>query len=83
MIVDWPKERNHIGMVVKSLQPKIAWYLISVHFTNFRSLILTLSSMEEGMTWGLWYDFSPSNPKGKKPAWGWKLGDANAISFAN
>ena len=66
-IIDKPLERDQIQMVLRSLQPRITRHVVGVPFTDFRSLVLSLYDVEDGISKGLWTDSSPSDVKGKKP----------------
>ena len=68
-------------MIVRSLQPRITQHLMIVAFVNFRSLVLTLFSVDEGISRGLWSNSSSFDPKGKKPTRGQKSKDVSVISF--
>ncbi|KAL6347507.1 hypothetical protein AAG906_026029 [Vitis piasezkii] len=67
-------------MVLRSLQPKIARHVVRVPFTDFSSLVLALYDVEDGISRGLWTDFSPTDVKGKKPLGGQRSIDVSAIS---
>ena len=57
-------------MIMRSLQPKFARHLMRFPHTNFGSLLQALYGIEEGITRGLWLEYSSTNSKGKKPL-GW------------
>ena len=67
-------------MVLRSLQPRIVRHVVGVPFTNFGSLVLALYDVEDGISRGLWTDFSPTNVKRKKPLGKQRLIDVSAIS---
>ena len=60
------REREHVQMVVRRLQPRISRHLIGVPFNNFTSLTSALFSVEEGIARGLLPNSSPTDPKGKQ-----------------
>lgn len=53
-------------MILRSLQPKIARHVVGVPFIDFGSLISVLYDVEDGISRGLWLDFSPIGAKRKK-----------------
>ena len=69
-IVDRPLEKDHIHMILRSLQPRIARHVVKVPFTDFGYLVSTLYDVEDGISRGLWYDSSHVDAKGKKPIGG-------------
>ncbi|KAL6323324.1 hypothetical protein AAG906_029331 [Vitis piasezkii] len=75
-------ERDHINMIMRSLQPRFARHLMGFPHVDFGSLVQALYGIEEGIARGLWPDSFPSYSKGKKPTIGQRLGDINAISAA-
>ena len=79
-IIDKPSVRDHIQMVLRSLQPRIARHVVGVLFTDFGSLVLALYDVEDGISKGLWTYSSPSNVKGKKPFGGQRSVDVSTIS---
>ena len=79
-IIDKPLERDQIQMVLRSLQPRITRHVVGVPFTDFRSLVLSLYDVEDGISRGLWIDSSPSNVKGKKPFGRQRSVDVSTIS---
>ena len=70
-------------MVLRSLQLRIARHVVGVPFTDFRSLVLALYDVEDGISRGLWVDSSPSDVKGKKPFGGQRSTDVSAISSSS
>ena len=79
-IIDKPSVRDHIQMVLGSLQPRIARRAVGVLFTDFGSLVLALYDVEDGISKGLWTYSSPSNVTGKKPFGGQRSVDVSTIS---
>ena len=57
-------------MILRSLQPRIARYVVGVPFTDFGSLVLALYDVENGILRGLWSDSSTIDAKRKKPIGG-------------
>ena len=55
-------------MIFRSLQPKIFRHVVGVPFTDFRSLVLALYNVKDGILRGSWTDSSPIDVKGKKPS---------------
>ncbi|RVW98084.1 Pro-Pol polyprotein [Vitis vinifera] len=82
-IIDRPSERDQIQMVLRSLQPWIARHVVGAPFTDFRSLVMALYDVEDGISRGLWTDSSPSDVKGKKPFVGQRSTDVSAISSSS
>ena len=80
-IIDRPSERDQISMIMRSLQPRFARYLIGFPQTDFGSLVQSLYGIEEGISRGLWADSSPSDSKGKKPGSGPRPSDVGAIGM--
>ena len=80
-IIDRPSERDQIGMIMRSLQPRFARHLMGFPQTDFGSLVQALYGIEEGISRGLWVDSSPSDSKGKKPGSGPKPSDVGAIGI--
>ena len=80
-ITDRPSERDQISMIIRSLQPRFARYLMGFPHTDFGSLVQTLYGIEEGVSRGLWADSSPSDSKGKKPGSGPRPSDVGAIGM--
>ena len=68
--VDHPSKKEHISMILRSLQPKFARHLIGFPHTDFGSLLQALYGIEGGIVRGLWPESSPSDPKGKNPSGG-------------
>ena len=66
-IIDRPLERDQIGMIMCSLQPRFAKHLMGFPQTYFGSLVQALYGIEEGISRRLWADSSPSDSKGRKP----------------
>ena len=80
-IIDRPSERDQISMIMRSLQPRFARHLMGFPQTDFGSLVQALYGIEEGISRGLWADFSPSDSKGKKPGSGPRPSDVGAIGM--
>ena len=80
-IIDRPSERNQIGMIMRSLQPRFARHLMGFPQIDFGSLVQALYGIEEGISRGLWADSSPSDSKGKKPGSGPRPSDVGAIGI--
>ena len=80
-IIDRPSERDQIGMIMRSLQPRFARHLMGFPQTDFGSLVQSLYGIEEGISRGLWADSSPSDSKGKKPGSGPRPSDVGAIGI--
>ena len=80
-IINRPSERDHISMIMRSLQPRFARHLIGFPQTNFGSLVQALYGIEEGISRGLWADSSPSYSKGKKPGSGPRPSDVGSIGM--
>ena len=57
-------------MILRSLQPRIARYVVEVPFTDFRPMVLALYDVEDGISRGLWSDSSAIDAKRKKPIGG-------------
>ena len=66
-IIDRSSKNEQISMIMRSLQPKFARHLMRFPHTNFGSLLQALYGIEEGITRGLWLEYSSTNSKGKKP----------------
>nr|CAN71602.1 hypothetical protein VITISV_008050 [Vitis vinifera] len=81
-IIDRPSKRDHISMIMRSLQPRFARHLMGFPHTDFGSLVQALYGIEEGITRGLWSESSPTDSKGKKPSGGQRSGDVSVISSA-
>ncbi|RVW62095.1 hypothetical protein CK203_058926 [Vitis vinifera] len=75
-------KRDHISMIMRSLQPRFARHLMGFPHTDFGSLVQALYGIEEGITRGLWSESSPTDSKGKKPSGGQRSGDVSVISSA-
>ena len=67
-------------MILRSLQPRFARYLMGFSHMDFGSLVQALYGIEEGIDRGLWPKSSPFDPNGKKPSGGQRLGDMGTIS---
>ena len=67
-IIDRPSERDHISVILRSLQPRFARHLMGFPHMDFGSLVQTLYGIEEGTARGLWLESSPLDSKGKKPS---------------
>ena len=80
-IIDRPSERDQIGMIMRSLQPRFARHLMGFPQTDFGSLVQALYGIDEGISRGLWADSSPSDSKGKKPGSGPRPSDVGAIGM--
>ena len=80
-IIDRPSERDQIGMIMRSLQPRFSRHLMGFPQTDFGSLVQALYCIEEGISRGLWADSSPSDSKGKKPGSGPRPSDVGAIGM--
>ena len=52
-IIDRPSERDQIGMIMRSLQPRFARHLMGFPQTDFGSLVQALYGIEEGISRGL------------------------------
>ena len=79
-MIDRPSEREHISMIMRSLQPSYARHLMGVPIMDYRALIEALYSIEDGMARGLWSNSSSFDSKGKKPYGSYKPGEVGAIS---
>ena len=79
-IVDRPSENDQISMIVRSLQPRFARYLMGFPHTDFGSMVQALYGIEEGIARGLWPKSSSSDSKEKKPSGGQRPGDVGTIS---
>ena len=80
-IIDRPSERDQISMIMHSLQPRFARHIMGFPHTDFGSLVQALYGIEEGISRGLWADFSPLDSKGKKPGSGPRPSDVGAIGM--
>ena len=60
-IIDRPSDRDHISMIMRSLQPRFARHLMGFPHTDFGSLVQALYGIEEGIARGLWPESSPSD----------------------
>ena len=79
-IIDRSFERDHINMIIRSLQPRFSRHLMGFPHADFGSLVQALYGIKEGIAKGLWPDSFPSNSKRKKPAIGQRPRDISAIS---
>ena len=79
-MIDHPSKREHISMIMRSLQPCYARHLMGVSIMDYRALIEALYGIEDGMARGLWSNSSFSDSKGKKPFGSYRLGEVGAIS---
>ena len=79
-MIDCPSEREHISMIMRSLQPSYARHLMGVPIMDYRALIKALYGIEDGMARGLWLDSSSSDSKGKNPSGSYRPGEVGAIS---
>ncbi|RVW71181.1 hypothetical protein CK203_054414 [Vitis vinifera] len=67
-MIDRPKERDQIDMVLRNLQPRFARHLVGIQFQDLRSLVHAAFSVEEAIAQGLWtYIATSLDSKGKKP----------------
>ena len=80
-IIDRPSERDHISMIMLSLQPHFARHIMGFPQSDFSSLVQALYGIEEGITRGLWADSSPSDSKGKKPRSGPRPSNVSTIGM--
>ena len=66
-IIDRPPNRDQIQMVLRSLQPRIARYVVGVPFTDFGSLVSALYDVECGpiLPLVMLKGRSPSGDRGK------------------
>ena len=78
---DRPSERDQISMNMRSLQPRFDRNLMGFPQTYFGSLVQALYSIEEGISRGLWANFSPLDSKLKKPGSGPRPSDVGAIGM--
>ena len=60
-MIDRPSEREHISMIMRSLQLSYARHLMEVPIMDYRALLEALYGIKDGMTWGLWSDSSASD----------------------
>ena len=67
-------------MIMRTLQPRFASYLMEFPHTDFGSLVQPLYGIEEDIIRGLWSESFPIDSKGKKPLGGNRSGDVGAIS---
>ena len=79
-MIDRPSEREHISMIMRSLQPSYARHLMGVPIMDYRALIEAFYGIKDGMARGLWSDSSSSDSKGKKSSRSYKPGEVGAIS---
>ncbi|KAL6326311.1 hypothetical protein AAG906_005505 [Vitis piasezkii] len=59
-MIERPTERDQMSMFLRSLHPRFARHLTGVPFQDFRSLVQTLSDVDDGISRGLWSDIIPS-----------------------
>ena len=52
-MIDRPKERDQIDMVLRNLQPRFARRLVGIPFQDLKSLVHTTFSVEEAIARGL------------------------------
>ena len=67
-------------MIMRTLQPQFASYLMEFPHTDFGSLVQALYGIEEDIIRGLWSESSPTDSKRKKPLGGNRSGDVGSIS---
>ena len=67
-------------MIMRSLQPRFASYLMEFPHTDFLFLVQALYGIDEGIDKRLWPESSPTDSKGKKPLGGKKSRDVGAIN---
>ena len=79
-MVDHLLKREHISMLMMSLQPKYARHLVGFPHTNIEALIEALYGIEDGITRDLWSDSSPLYSKGKNPSRSYRSEEVGAIS---
>ena len=79
-MIDRPSEREQISMIMRSLQPSYARYLMGVSIMDYKALIEALYGIEDGKARGLWSYSSSSDSKGKKPSGSNISGEVGAIS---
>ncbi|RVW19309.1 hypothetical protein CK203_093803 [Vitis vinifera] len=67
-MIDRPKKRDQIDMVLRNLQPRFTRHLVGIPFQDLKSLVHSTFSVKEAIAQGLWTDTTPSpDTKGKKP----------------
>ena len=67
-MIDRPKKRDQIDMVLRNLQPRFTRRLVGIPFQDLKSLVHATFSVKEAIAQGLWTDTTPSpDSKGKKP----------------
>ena len=64
-IIDRPSERDQIGMIMRSLQPRFARHLMGFPQIDFGSLVQALYGIEEGISRGLWADLLLQTKRGR------------------
>ena len=79
-MIDRPLKREHISMIMRSLQPSYARHLMGVPIMDYKALIEAVYGIEDGMAHGLWSNSSSSNSKGKKPSGSYRPREVGAIS---
>ena len=82
-MIDRPKERDQIDMVLRNLQPRFARHLVGIQFQDLRSLVHAAFSVEEAIAQGLWtYIATSLDSKGKKPIGSpSRFGEVGVISY--
>ena len=78
-MIDRPSDREHISMIMRSLQPNYARHLMGVPIMDYRALIEALYGIEDGMTRSLWSNSSSFDSKGKKSSGSYRLDEVGAI----
>ena len=67
-MIDRPKKRDQIDMVLRNLQPRFTRHLVGIPFQDLKSLVHSTFSVKEAIAQGLWTDTTPSpDTKGEKP----------------
>ena len=79
-MIDRPSKREHISMIMRSLQPSYARHLMGVSIIDYKALIEALYGIEDGMARGLWSDSSDFDSKRKKPSGSYIPREVGAIS---
>ena len=67
-------------MIMRSLQPNYARYLMWVLIMDYKALLEALYGIKDGMASSLWLNSSSSDSKGKKSPGSYRLGEVGAIS---
>ena len=78
-MIDQPLERDHISIIMRSLQPSYARHLIGILIMDYRALIEALYDIDDDMACGLWLDFSTSDSKRRKLSRSYRSGEVGAI----